>query len=302
PGRRRHRVSGHSLLWIDWRLAGKSTARDLLFRFICVSAAAFAFLALLLSGGADRFLASRYAITAVLRTTISPGEGEGLAGKVAGLPSVRSAVYKDPEAAWREFLVAYPGLESLRSSGRNPLPGYIEVRLRPERLTGEDVERVTSILRSVSHVEMVLAGEERLPRLLLARRYARTIAWGVFGAFAAACLAIFVLQEKGRAAALAADFAFLEERGVPAGRMAASRSVAGALAALLLAAACVLLSGSALRHLLMRYPSLEPLVGPPGDLLLPRTVLAAAAFILCFALLAAGASVLGFRAARARRI
>lgn len=294
-------MSGPSLLWIDWRLAGRSAVRDLLFRFVLVSAASFAFLALLLSGGPARFLASRYAITAVLRTTVSPGEGEALAGKVAGLPSVRTAVYKDPETAWREFLLAYPGLDSLRSSGGNPLPGYIEVRLRPERLTGADVERVTTALRSVSHVEKVLAGEGRISRLLLVKRYAAAVAWGVFGAFVAVCLVIMVLQEKGRAGALAADFAFLEERGVPAGRMAASRAAAGALAALPLAAAGVLLSGAALRHLLLRYPALEQLVGPPGDLLLPRTVLAAAGFVLCFALLAAAASLLGFRAARARR-
>lgn len=289
------------MLWIDWRLAGKSTVRDHLFRFVLVSAASFAFLVLLLSGGPARFLASRYAITAVLRTTVSPGEGEGLAGKVAALHPVRAAVYKDPETAWREFLLAYPGLDSLRSSGGNPLPGYIEVRLRPERLTAADVEQVTAALRSVSHVEVVLAGEARLPRLLLVKRYAAAVAWGVFGAFAAAFLAILVLQEKGRSAALASDFAFLEERGVPAGSLAASRSVAGALASLPLAAAGMLLSGAALRHLLLRYPSLEQLVGPPGDLLIPRTVLAAGGFVLCFAVLAAAASLLGFRAARAPR-
>jgi hypothetical protein len=163
------------------------------------------------------------------------------------------------------------------------------------------VDLVTSALRSVSRVEKVLAGEERLPRLLLARRYAAAVAWGVFGAFAAVCFLILVLQEKGRAAGVAADFAFLEERGVPAGRMAVSRSAAGALASLPLAAAGVLLSGAALRHLLLRYPSLEQLVGPPGDLMLPRTVLAAAGFVLVSALLAAASSLLGFRAARASR-
>jgi hypothetical protein len=293
-------VSGPSLLWIDWRLAGKSALRDLLLRFVLVSAAAFAFLVLVLSGGADRFLASQYAITAVLRTPVSPGEGEGLAAKVAALPPVRTAVYRDPEEAWKEFLLAYPGIDSLRSAGGNPLPGYVEVRLRPERLTAEDVELVTAALRSVSRVEKVLAGEERLPRLLLARRYAAAAAWGVFSAFVLACLVILVLQERVRAGALAADFAFLEERGVPAGRLAVSRSAGGALAMLLPAAAGMILSGAALRHLLLRYPYLERLVGPPGDLLLRRTVLAAAGFVLISALLAAASSLLGFRAARAK--
>lgn len=293
-------MSGKSLLWIDWRLAGRSAARDLFLRFVFVSAASFAFLALLLSGGADRFLASRYAVTALLRATVSSGEAEGLAGKVAALPPVRAAVYKDPEAAWREFLLAYPGVESLRSSGGNPLPGYIEVRFRPERLTGADVELVISALRSVSHVEKVLAGEDRLPRLLRVKRYATAAAWGAFGAFAVLCLAIFVLQEKARAVGLAGDFAFLEERGIPAGRLAVSRAAAGALCALPTAASGALLSGAALRVLLLRHPSLETVVGSPGELLLPGTLLAAGGFVLCFAVMAAAASLLGFRAARTR--
>lgn len=293
-------MSGPPLLWVDWRLAGRSAARELFLRFAVVSVASFAFLSLLLSGGADRFLASRYAVTALLRASVPPGEAEGLAKKVAALPSVRTAVYKDPDAAWKEFLLAYPGIESLRSSGGNPLPGYIEVRFHPEHLTGPDVEQVVSALRSVSHVEKVLAGEARLPRFLRVKRYIAAVAWGTFGVFAALWFAIFVLREKARASALAPDFAFLEERGIPGGRMASARAAAGAVVALPLGAAGMLLSGAALRHILLRYPFLETLVGPPGDLLLPRTVMAAGGFLLCFAALSAAASLLGFRAARAR--
>ncbi len=294
-------MSDPSLLWIDWRLAGRSALRDSLLRFLFVASAALAFLVLLLSGGADRFLASRYAITALLRTPVPPGEGEGLAGKVAALPPVHTASYKDPDAAWKEFLLAYPGLDSLRSAGGNPLPGYIEVRFRPERLTGADVEQVIAALRSVPLVEKVLAGEDRLPRMLRGARYAAALAWGVFAAFAAVFFLILVLQERGRAAALADDFAFLRERGVSPSRTEVSRAAGGALAALFTAAAALFLSGAALRHLLLRYPSLEQVVGPPGDLLLPRTLWAAAGFALCYAALAALSSLAGFRAARARR-
>jgi cell division protein FtsX len=294
-------VSGPGLLWIDWRLARGATLRDSILRFLFVAPAAFAFLVLLLSGGAARFLASRYAITAVLRTPVPQGEGEGLAGKVAGLPSVRDAFYRDPEAAWKEFLLAYPGLDSLRASGGNPLPGYIHIRMRPERLTRADVEQVTAALRSVPIVEKVLAGEERLPRVLLAKRYAAAIGWGVFGAFAAVFLVILFLQERGRASELADDFEFLRERGVPASRPAASRAAGGAIVASLTAVAGLILSGASLRYLLLRYPPLEQFVGPPGDLLLPGTVQASAAFILCIAVLAGGSSLLGSRAARARR-
>ncbi|HEX9204665.1 MAG TPA: permease-like cell division protein FtsX [Candidatus Deferrimicrobiaceae bacterium] len=294
-------MSRPALLWIDWRLAPGATLRDTILRFLFVAPAAFAFLVLFLSGGADRFLASRYAITAVLRTPVPQGEGEGLAGKVAALPPVRDAVYRDPDAAWKEFLLAYPGLDSLRSPGGNPLPGYIHIRMRPERLTRADVEQVTAALRSVPIVEKVLAGEERLPRMFLAKRYATAIGWGVFGGFAAIFLVVLFLQERGRAAFLADDFHFLRERGVPEARMNVSRAAGGAISASLTAAAGLILSGAALRFLLQRYPPLEQFVAPPGDLLLPGTVRAAAAFVLSFAVLAGGSSLLGSRAARARR-
>ena len=68
-----------SLLWIDWRLSPWRSARDSAWRATFLALTSFALLALLLSGGADRFLASRYAIIAVLRTPVPAGEGEGLA-------------------------------------------------------------------------------------------------------------------------------------------------------------------------------------------------------------------------------
>ena len=294
-------MSEPSLLWIDWRLAPRHSMRDSLWRVAFLTLAAFGLLVLLLSGGADRFLASRYAITAVLRSPVPPGEGEGLTRKVAGLYPVRSAVYKDPEAAWKEFLLAYPGLDSLRVAGGSPVPGYIEIRLRPERLTAADVGQVTSALRPVPTVEKVLAGEDILPGLLRVRRWAAALAWGIFGAFAALVSLLFLLQERIRANILSADLAFLEGRGVAGGRLAVSRAAGAALSSLFLAVIGVAVSGAALRYLLVRYPSLESLVGPPADLLLQGTVAAVAGYLLCAASLAAVFSLLGFRAARAGR-
>jgi len=290
-----------SLVWVDWRLAPGSVLRDSLWRLFFLALAAFALLVLLLSGGADRFLASRYAIHAVLRTPLAAGEGEGLARKVAGLPPVRAAVYKDPEASWQEFLLAYPGIDSLRSGAGNPLPGYIEVRLRPDRLTSADIGQVTSALRNVPYVERVLAGEEQLPRLLRWRRWASAFAWGVFGSFAGLFSLLFLLQERVRGISLAGEFVFLAERGVPAARMAAARAAGAALSAILLASAGAVLSAAALRYLLLRYPALEQLVGPPAELLSPRIAAAVAGFILCAAFLAAVSSLIGLRAARAGR-
>ena len=290
-----------SLWWIDWRLFRGPLVRETIGRFLFLCLLGFALLSLLLSGGASRFLADRYAITAVLRAEVPSAEAEGLARKVAALPPVRSAAYRDPEAAWKEFLRAYPGLESLRGAGENPMPGYIEIRIRPDRLTEADVALVVSSLRSVPLVEKVLAGEEWLPRLLRAGRLASWAGWGIFGAFLAGFFLVGRLQERARAVALAGDFAFLAERGVPTSRLAALRAASAAVSGFLLAAAGTAAGGGALLLSLREFPFLERVIGPPSDLLLPRTVAAAVLFSFGAALLSAAASLLGWRAARSGR-
>ena len=218
-----------SLWWFDWRFSRGPLVREAIGRFLFFCLLGFALLSLLLSGGVSRFLADRYAITAVLRAEVPSAEAEGLARKVAALPPVRSAVYRDPETAWKEFLRAYPGLDPLRGPGGNPIPGYLEIRFRPDRLTGADVDLVASALRSVPLVDQILAGEEWLPRLLRAGRLAFWMGWGIFGAFLAGFFLVGWLQERVRAVALAGDLAFLAERGVSAGRMAFFRAAAASI-------------------------------------------------------------------------
>ena len=290
-----------SLWWIDWRLSRGPLVRETIGRFLFFCLLGAALLSLLLSGGVARFLADRYAITAVLRAEAPSAEAEGLARKVAALPPVRSATYRDPEAAWKEFLRAYPALDPQRDAGGNPMPGYIEIRFRSGRLTGADVGLVATALRSVPLVEQVLAGEEWLPRLLRASRLAGWAGWGTFGAFLGMFFLLCRLQEKARAAALAGDLSFLAERGVPSGRLAFFRAASSAVTGFLLAAAGTAAAGGALFLSLRELPLLERVVGPPADLLLPRTVAAAALFSLGAALLCAAASLLGWRAARSGR-
>jgi len=93
-----------SLAGIDWRFAGRAIAFQSLGRFVFLCLMAFAFLAVHLSGGIGRFLSSQYAVTAILRGAASPEEAVGLARKIAALPPVRSAEYRDSSAAWEEFL------------------------------------------------------------------------------------------------------------------------------------------------------------------------------------------------------
>ncbi len=290
-----------SLVWIDWRLGGRSIAWQSLGRFALLGLLAFAFLALHLSGGATRFLSSRYAITAVLRDSVSPEDAEGLARKVAELPAVRSASYRDPAAAWKEFLLAFPGVESLPDAGGNPLPGYVEIRIRHDRFTASGVGSVTSALRAVPSIDQVLAGEDSLSRFLRVARYSAALAWGVFALFLILFFVICRLQERLRASALAGDFGFLLERGMSSLRLAASRAAGAAITGFLLAAAAVVAAAAVLHFLLRRYPFLGNVVGAAEDLSAPSTAAAAAVFILCVALLAAASSLFSWMAARPSR-
>jgi hypothetical protein len=65
----------------------------------------------------------------------------------------------------------------------------------------------------------------------------------------------------------------------------------------LLAAAGTAAGGGALYLSLRKFPFLERVIGPPSDLLLPRTVEGALLFACGAALLSAAASLLGWRAA-----
>jgi hypothetical protein len=291
-----------SLVWIDWRLGGRSIAWQSLGRFVLLCLLSFAFLVLHLSGGASRFLSSQYVITAVLRESVSPEDAEGLARKIAGLPAVRSAAYRDPAAAWKEFLLAFPGVESLPNAGGNPLPGYIEVRIRHDRFTASGVGSVISALRPVSSVDRVLAGEDSLSRVLQVDRYSAVLAWGVFALFLSLYFVICRLQDRMRSSDLAGDIGFLLERGISERRLAASRAAGAAISGFLLAAAAVCAAAAGLHILIRRYPLVEKVVGATDDLTASSTAAAAAAFILCVALLAAASNLFGWMAARPSRM
>ena len=124
---------------------------------------------------------------------------------------------------------------------------------------------------------------------------------GDFCAFLAGFFLVGRLQERARTVALAGDFAFLAERGVPESRLAFLRAAGAAISGFLLAAAGTVVGGGALFLLLRKFPFLEGGIGPTSDLLLPRTAAAAALFSCSAALLSAAAALLGWRAARPGR-
>jgi hypothetical protein len=288
-----------SLFWIDWRLAGGAVAWDSIGRFVFLCLLAFGLFVLCVSGGIGRFLTAHYAITAVLRDSVSAEDAEGLARKLAGLSPVESAVYRDPAEAWKEFQQVFPGLEPLSGPGGNPLPGYIQIRIRKDRFTASDLDMVISALRPLPAVDKVLSGEDSLPRLLRANRYAAALSWAVFGVFLAVFFLVCRLQELVRAHSSGSGFQYLLERGVPGRRIALSRAAGAGLWGLLLAACSTGAAAAALYLLLGRFAVLGTVIGRPEDLLTPPVAAAACVFISFSALLSAGASLLGWRTVRA---
>ncbi len=290
-------MSVASSWWIDWKLSPGALGRQTAWRLVLFLLLGAWFLALVLSGGVDRFLSGQWTITAVLRFSVPEAEGRGIAGKVSGLPAVASALYRSPEDAWKEFTAAFPGLESLRAAGGNPLPGYVEIRLRPDRLSEKAVASVEAALRPIPQVEELLTGGKWAPRLLRLKRWVNAAFWAGFGLLGAAFFGIFIVQEKARAVLHAADFAFLAERGASSRGVALRRAAAASLCGGGLALVSIGAAAGAFLLLDARSPLFRAVVGPPLGNLAPDAILLLVAFVLSAALLSGAASLIGWRAA-----
>lgn len=290
-----------SLCWIDWKISTKGMLLESAARFFMLFLVAACYVAMLLSGGMNRYLSGQWAVTAILRVSVSAEEGQGIAGKAAELPGVRSAAYKDPETSWKEFLAVYPGLESLRTAGGNPLPGYVDIRMRPDRFTEADIRVVEAALRPLPQVESLLSGGEVLSRLLRMKVWVNGFFWAGFGLLCAVVFLALFLQEKTRASLLSMDFGFLEGRGIPAARIAFSRVLGAVLTGALLSLAAAGAVVSCFFILEERLAVIGRVIGPAGDILAPAFLLPLGFFLLASPLLHGVASLLGWRAAHAGR-
>jgi hypothetical protein len=294
-------MTSSSLRWIDWKLAPKDMLRESAGRFFLLFLLGSFFAAMLLSGGMNRYLSDQWPVTAVLRLSVPAAEGQGIAGKAAGLPGVLSAVYRDPEESWKEFLAAYPGMEALRATGGNPLPGYVEVRMRPEKFTEAGIRAVESVLRPLPQVEKLLSGGDALSRLLRVRDWVNAILWGGFAFLCLCSFWIFWLQEKARTSPLSADLEFLRERGVPARGLVASRVSGAMLACCLLSLVALAAAVSVLYLLETRLPLFARVIGRAEDILTMPFLIPAVLFLFATALGSGAASLLGWRAAQSGR-
>jgi len=288
-------VNTSSLWWIDWKLAGPRMRREAAVRFVALFFLSVCFLALLVSGGVDRFLSREWTITALLRSGVSDEEAEGLAAKIAALPPVLEAAYHTPQQAWEEFSERYPGLDALRSERENPLPGYVEIRMRPDRLSEEGTEEVLSVLRPLSQVETLLSGGDAMPRLFRWKRIANGILLGGFGFLVFLLFLGFLHQERGRSVLLASDLRFLRDRGVAGRRIAAGGAAGSVLGALLLGIVACAAAAASLYALSDRFTAVRVVVGSPDDLLDPGWILPVGLYLLAVSAIAGIASLLGGR-------
>jgi hypothetical protein len=289
-----------SLLWIDWKLAWKPVAREWANRFVMFFILALFLLSMLTSGGVNRFLSEQWVVNAVLRLDVSAAEGTGIASKAEKLPAVRSVVYKDPETAWKEFLSDYPGLESLRLDGGNPVPGYLLIRLEPDRLTAADIAAVENALKPLPQVDKVFTGARTLPRLLMVRGWVNLVLWGAFALLALILFSVLAMQESSRARALSGDFGFLVGRGISPAAVMTARAAGSALVGALLALPAAGLAALAIGAAVRRYPGLEGVLGTVDALAGPGAFPFVVLFLVSVPCLIFVASLCGWRSSNIR--
>jgi len=139
---------------------------------------------------------------------------------------------------------------------------------------------------------------ERVASPAAARRPSRVLGGWVFSALSSPGSSLSAVSRSGRARSPSRLISPFSRSGCSCGPPGLFPRGAAAVSGFLLAASGTAAGGSALFLCLRKFPFLEGVVGPPSDLLLPRTVAAAALFSCGAALLSAAASLLGWRTAR----
>ncbi len=108
-------------------------------------------------------LGDRREVVVYLRDSAPRAEVQVLVDTMAALYGQATLVSR--EQAWEEFAKELGGTELLEAVGQNPLPASIRIKLRPEFLHFEAMERVADALSSEAIVEEVRFGGEWVRRL-----------------------------------------------------------------------------------------------------------------------------------------
>ncbi|MGH7724867.1 MAG: cell division protein FtsX [Candidatus Eiseniibacteriota bacterium] len=108
-------------------------------------------------------LGDRREVVVYLRDSAPKDEVDALVSKLTALYGQATLVTR--EQAWEEFARELGGTELLEAVGQNPLPASIRIKLRPEFLHFEAMERLADTLSSETFVEEVRFGGEWVRRL-----------------------------------------------------------------------------------------------------------------------------------------
>ena len=108
-------------------------------------------------------LGDRREVVVYLRDSASTDAREALIARLDSLYGVADYVSRD--RAWEEFANELGGTELLDAVGQNPLPASIRLKLRPEFLNFDAMERLSDELAKVDIVEEVRFGGEWVRRL-----------------------------------------------------------------------------------------------------------------------------------------
>ncbi len=108
-------------------------------------------------------LGDRREVAVYLRDNTPVDAREALIARLDSLYGV--AEYVSPDRAWEEFAKELGGTELLEAAGQNPLPASIRLKLRPELLNFDAMERLSDALAAVPIVEEVRFGGEWVRRL-----------------------------------------------------------------------------------------------------------------------------------------
>lgn len=108
-------------------------------------------------------LGDRREVVVYLRDSATPDAREALIARLDSLYGV--ATYVSRERAWEEFANELGGTELLEAVGQNPLPASIRLKLRPEFLNFQAMEKLSDTLAAQPIVEEVRFGGEWVQRL-----------------------------------------------------------------------------------------------------------------------------------------
>jgi hypothetical protein len=156
---------------LEWRLASGKKFRALLVKFPMILFLVTLFLLIYFPGGLDGYLSYVWRVTVFLDKGVSPKVGSIYAERLERLRFIEKASYIPEEDVWKDFLSFSGGKGKIDKIIKNPLPSYIEVRLRKDHLDGDTLKKLITIVKKESITRDVIYGGDGFHRMVRAKKY-----------------------------------------------------------------------------------------------------------------------------------